>query len=102
MQTVREGDTLWSYWLAVDDKGQPIDLSATTVTVHVVRQDVSGQTPIVLPAEVVDATGGRFRHKYDTLDPGIYFLEAEFDGPPGIGTAPTAQNALLRVVAQIA
>lgn len=108
MQTVREEDTLWSYWVVHEQNpdgtlGPVIDLSDATVDVEVVLQ-VNGRAvgaAISLGGEVSDPLEGRFRHKYDTLAPGVYFLTATFDSAAGQGTAPTTRNALLRVVARL-
>lgn len=104
MQTVRQGDTLWSYWRALDEETkEPVDLSGSTVvaTVQMMRNGKLVGNPIVLDAEISEADEGRWRHRYSALTPGVYALTAAFDGPPGLGTAPTRQNALLNVIPKL-
>jgi len=97
MQTVRELDTLWLYWVVASEETQePIDLTATTIVATV--EPINGGAQINIPVEIVgDPTLGRVRHKYDMLTPGDWYLTMLLDGPPGEGTTPTRRNAKIRV-----
>ena len=103
MQTVREGDGLYCYWLVAEQNedgtaGDPVDLTGATVEVNVVL-DAKDAVLTTLAAEISgDPLEGRIRHLYDTLAAGIYFLTAKITRSGVDGTSPTERNALLRVV----